>query len=106
MNYKTGEDRDQLIEEMDWEVNVEEAGEAILADIPQRLQGSLRRRALQAPTSYPAAVYLKCMDCCAFDRKEVQLCHQEGCPLYPLRTRLFKPRGKAENHDEQVDRAS
>ena len=31
------------------------------------------------------SIRLKCLDCCAGDRKEVLLCPSEECPLHPYR---------------------
>lgn len=31
------------------------------------------------------AIRKKCLDCCAFQPKEVTLCTAEKCPLYPYR---------------------
>lgn len=36
-------------------------------------------------TSRAAAVKAKCLDCCCWQRKEVQLCTASTCPLHPYR---------------------
>jgi hypothetical protein len=79
------------IEDLDWEVDVKKAGEAILEGIPEELRERYRRKAMAAPRSKSAAVYLKCLDCCCWDRKEVQRCAIVGCSLHAQRTRLFRP---------------
>lgn len=89
------ETSDQAEPSSEWIVDEKAAAEAILAGIPKQFHGDLARRVKLAPKSYAAAVFLKCMDCCAWNRKEVQLCRVIACSLYPHRTRLFKPRGDA-----------
>jgi hypothetical protein len=75
--------------------DVEAAGRAILEAIPERVRERYRRRAMEAPTSYRAAVFLKCLECQGWEYKEAQRCHQVLCALWEIRTRLFTPyRGK------------
>ena len=35
--------------------------------------------------SRAAAIKAKCLDCCCWQRKEVQLCTSTACPLHPYR---------------------
>ena len=72
------------------------AGQAILNGIPEELRARLRKQAMEAPTSYRAAVMLKCLDCCAWDRKEVKRCHITACSLHAIRDRLFNYVSKEE----------
>ena len=75
--------------------DVEEAGRKILEAIPERVRERYRRRAMEAPTSYRAAVSLKCLECQGWEYKEVQRCQQVICSLWEIRSRLFAPyRGK------------
>ena len=75
--------------------DVEEAGRKILEAIPKRVRDRYRRRAMEAPVSYRAAVSLKCMECQTWEYKEVQRCDQALCPLWEIRSRLFAQyRGK------------
>jgi len=84
------------IEDLDWEVDVKKAGEAILAEIPEDLRERYRRKAKAAPTSYRAAVFLKCLQCSEWEYKEAQRCRQVLCPLWEFRAKVFRPyRGKA-----------
>ncbi|MFH1833383.1 MAG: hypothetical protein ABH877_00040 [bacterium] len=71
---------------------MKKAGLAILEGIPEELRERYRRRALAAPKSWPSAVYLKCLGCCCWDRKEVQRCEIVECSLHAQRTRLFRPK--------------
>ena len=70
-----------------------EAGFEPLATLPQDVPNSYRRRwerlACNAPTSYRAAVELKCLDCCCWERTEVKQCEIRGCALWSLRGRIF-----------------
>jgi hypothetical protein len=78
------------------ELDVEAAGRAIVEAIPERVRERYRRRAMQAPTNYRAAVFLKCLQCSEWEYKEAQRCRQVLCPLWEYRAKLFRPyRGKA-----------
>ena len=51
------------------------------------------RRIEAARTQPKVAVTLKCLDCCAWDRREVRRCEIATCALYALSARYF---GRAE----------
>jgi hypothetical protein len=80
------------IEDLNWEVYEKQAAQAILDSIPEEHQAQHKRRAKWAPRRPSDAIFLKCMDCCCWDRKEVQRCRITGCSLHAHRTRLFRPR--------------
>jgi len=44
----------------------------------------LKERALKG-RSRKAAIKAFCLECCGFNRKEVELCQSPDCPLYPYR---------------------
>lgn len=92
MKRVTRKRRDSVTDEVEGAVDVKRAGQAILEGIPEELRERYRRRALAAARSWPSAVFLKCMDCCCWDRKEVQRCAIVECSLHAQRTRLFRPR--------------
>jgi len=74
--------------------DIKRAGKAIVDGIPEQFRMRYRKRAMEAPVSYPAAVATKCLDCCGWSYKEVQLCPVEACPLHALRARLFASRSE------------
>ena len=49
----------------------------------------LRKLAQRAAASPRAAIELKCLDCCAWERPEVRRCRIVGCALWPFRGRIF-----------------
>jgi hypothetical protein len=63
----------------------------LLATCPEQSADRFRRRAERAATSYQAAVELKCLECCAWERPEVKRCEIVGCPLWSLSRGIFKP---------------
>ena len=54
-----------------------------LAQIPKAYRG-IYNKALQGK-SLRAAINAQCLDCCAYQRKEVALCTSLSCPLYAVR---------------------
>jgi hypothetical protein len=62
-----------------------------LATCPEQSADRFRRRAERAATSYRAAVELKCLECCAWERPEVKRCEIVGCPLWSLSRGIFQP---------------
>ena len=54
----------------------------------------------RAPTSYRAAVELKCLDCCAWERIEARKCEIRGCPLWAASRRIFARSKRSEAHGE------
>ncbi len=65
-----------------------------LATCPKESVERFRRRAELADTSYRAAVGLKCLECCAWDRPEAKRCEIVSCPLWEISGRIFR-RGRA-----------
>lgn len=70
-----------------------------LSTLPSDAPPSYRRRwerlAGQAENSYRAAVELKCLECCAWDRTEAKRCELAGCPLWARSRRIFGQREPA-----------
>ena len=65
--------------------------ESILSTCPKAKRARYRRRAERAAAgSYPAAVQLKCLECCAWDFGEAKRCEITSCALWPLRARIFR----------------
>ncbi len=58
-------------------------------NVPRRWRNHWRKLADQAATSYRAAVELKCLDCCAWQRTEARSCEIRGCPLWAVSQRIF-----------------
>ena len=58
------------------------------------------RLASKADRSYRAAVELKCLECCAWQRSEAQRCELTGCPLHAMNQRIFRSRAGAAGGDE------
>ena len=67
---------------------IEKAGQDIVDGIPKSFQQRYKKRAMEAPNSYPSAILMKCLDCCAWEYGEVKECHMVACPLHMLRGRL------------------
>jgi len=88
---RSRETHEPRIEDLNWEVDERGAAQAVLDSIPEELQAQHKRRVRWAPRRPSDAIYLKCMDCCCWDRKEVQRCRITGCSLHAHRTRLFRP---------------
>jgi len=72
------------------------AQQAIFDCIPKDLQRRYGKKAREAPTSYPAAVMMKCLDCSGHHYDEVKACRIEGCSLHAHRERLFNRVSKKE----------
>lgn len=64
---------------------IQKAGQDIVDGIPKGFQQRYRKRAMEAPTSYPAAILMKCLDCCAWEYGEIRECHVVACSLHRLR---------------------
>ena len=69
------------------------------ADVPKAHRRYWEKLATQATTSYRAAVTLRCLDCCAWDRPEAVRCEITGCPLWALNRRIF---GRHDHADSEV----
>ncbi len=55
-----------------------------LAQIPDLYKGAYKR-VIQAKASPHEAIQAQCLECVGWVRKEVTLCTDLGCPLYPYR---------------------
>ena len=71
-------------------------------DVPRRWRSHWLKLARQAAASYRAAVELKCLDCCAWQRTEVQRCEIRGCPLWAVSQRIFGRSSRSDDHREQA----
>jgi hypothetical protein len=68
-----------------------------LAYCPAKLRaryGGAGDRALAG--GYPAAVKLKCLDCCGWEYTEAKRCNSTDCPLWMLNRRIFGARTPSE----------
>jgi hypothetical protein len=54
-------------------------------EVPKKYRG-LYERAMRGK-SRKAAMHAFCLECCYWQIKEVQLCSDDGCPLFPYRPR-------------------
>jgi hypothetical protein len=66
-----------------------------LATCPRSLRARWARRAEAARRSYRAAVELKCLECCAWDRPKAKRCEIHGCPLWEIACRNFGRAGES-----------
>jgi hypothetical protein len=71
-------------------------------NVPRRWKSHWLKLAGQAATSYRAAVELKCLDCCAWQRTEARSCEIRGCPLWAVNRRIFKRSSSSEGRREQA----
>jgi hypothetical protein len=71
-------------------------------DVPRRWRDHWLKVADQVNSSYRAAVELKCLDCCAWQRTEVQRCEIRGCPLWAVSQRIFGRSSRSEARHEQA----
>ena len=89
-------------------------GEAIRGYDPLRFCPTEQRarhaaRARAATTSPKNALMLRCLDCCAWDRREVKRCEIRTCALFALSVRYFgrvelgAPSAAAEAGDELLE---
>jgi hypothetical protein len=70
-------------------------------NVPRRWRSHWLKLAGRAATSYRAAVELKCLDCCAWERTEARSCNIRGCPLWAVSARVFqRARGAAKRPQE------
>jgi len=51
--------------------------------VPESMQNTYSKA--MAGKSRGAAIKAFCCECCGYERKEVSLCTDTGCPLYPYR---------------------
>ena len=59
-------------------------------DVPRKSRQRWERLAGRCRTSHVAAIELKCLECCAWDRPEVKRCEISGCPLWAANRRIFR----------------
>jgi len=71
-------------------------------NVPRRWRSHWLKLAGQATTSYRAAVELKCLDCCAWQRTEARWCEIRGCPLWAVSRRIFGRSSGSESRREQA----
>ena len=55
--------------------------EQYVARVPEMYRNAFQK-ALAGKVSPRQAIKQKCLDCCCFQRKEVELCNIKTCPLY------------------------
>jgi len=68
--------------------------------VPRRWWSHWLKLGGQAATSYRAAVELKCLDCCAWQRTEARRCEIQGCPLWAVSGRIFGRSGRSRRRRE------
>jgi hypothetical protein len=71
-------------------------------NVPRRWRSHWLKLAGLAASSYRAAVQLKCLDCCAWQRTEARRCEIRGCPLWAVSGRIFGRSSRAEGRREQA----
>jgi hypothetical protein len=69
-------------------------------DVPRRWRNHWLKVADRAATSYRAAVELKCLECCAWQKTEARTCEIRGCPLWAVGKRIFGTSTRSEAHRE------
>jgi hypothetical protein len=70
------------------------ATNAILDGMPPRARSKYGKMTWRVSRSFTAAVKLKCLECSCWSYPEVQLCEVRRCPLYDMRTRLFRVKAR------------
>jgi hypothetical protein len=73
----------------------------IKSEIPAKYRGIFER----APSSRPAAVRAKCLECMGYNAAEVKACTSPDCPLFNFRTGRYTgpPKGNSAELDEGGD---
>ncbi len=61
----------------------------VMKTIPQKDRKRYERAVRDAPTSYRAAVKLKCLDCCCWHYPAAKSCDIESCSLWLISGKLF-----------------
>jgi len=74
-------------------------------NVPRRWRSHWLKLGGLAATSYRAAVELKCLDCCAWQRTEAQGCEIRGCPLWAVSGRIFGRSSRCEGPRLQAEAA-
>ena len=69
-------------------------------NVPRRWRNHWLKVADRAATSYRAAVKLKCLECCAWQRTEARTCEIRWCPLWAVSKRVFGTSTRSEDHRE------
>jgi hypothetical protein len=67
---------------------------ALLEGMPPRARSKYGEMALRADRSFTAAIKLMCLSCCEWVAGEVRRCELPACPLYDMRARLFRVKGR------------
>ena len=75
---------------------------SLLENVPQRWRSHWLKLGGRAATSYRAAVELKCLDCCAWQRTETRSCEIRGCPLWAVSGRIFGRSSRSEGQREEA----
>jgi hypothetical protein len=75
-------------------------------EVPKKYRG-LYERAMQGK-SRKAAMHAFCLECCYWQIKEVQLCSDTGCPLFPYRprARISPERSNARTNSKELAKAA
>ena len=76
----------------------------VLDTCPDELKPRYLGTAIKAATQRAAAMKLKCLDCCCWQREEVRDCHISDCPLHPFRP--YTKAGGSGNHRPAASQAS
>jgi hypothetical protein len=63
-------------------------GDALETCPPER-RDRWRKKAERVGTSGRAAIELKCLECCAWDRPEAKRCAIRSCAIWPISSRIF-----------------
>lgn len=67
------------------EKDSEEDSRDPLSTCPAQKRSRYRRSAERSRRERGEAIRLKCLDCCAWDTREVKRCEIRDCPLWPFR---------------------
>ena len=70
--------------------------------VPRRWRSHWLKLAGRAARSYRAAVELKCLDCCAWERAEARRCEIRGGALWAVSGRIFARPSRSEGRREQA----
>ena len=57
---------------------------------PSGVKQKLARKAARTATSLRAAIEIKCIECCAWNRTEARNCEINTCALWASNRRIFK----------------
>lgn len=71
------------------------------ARVPKRWRDYWVKLGEEAHHRYRAAVELKCVECCAWDRVEAKACDIVTCPLWALNRRIFGRDGEEDGESRE-----